>query len=139
MGPYEERLRATLAIFNERGPAMYDDPEVVAAAREWIDPEIESFAAGGVQGGAYRGLDGLIEMVRDFTSAFGELRAEVAEATETEDSLVAEIRYRGSGAASGAPIDETYVWAQRFRDGKAVTYVIHRDREQAVRIAGIDA
>jgi ketosteroid isomerase-like protein len=138
MGRYEDQLQMTLAIFNERGPTMYEDPDVLAMAREWIDPDIQSVAAGGVQGGTYRGIDGLIEMVREFTSAFSELRAELVEATETEDSLLATVRYRGRGASSGAPIDETYVWAQRFRDGKAVTYVIDRDRDAAIRAAGLE-
>lgn len=139
MGRYEDQLRLTLAIFNERGPAMYDDPEVRAMAREWIDPDIESSAAGGVQGGTYRGIDGLIEMVRGFTSAFSELTTEIEDVIEeSEHSLVATVRYRGRGAASGAPVDEVYVWAQRFEDGKAIRYVIDRDREAAMRAAGLE-
>jgi hypothetical protein len=35
-------------------------------------------------------------------------------------------------AASGAPIDETYVGAHRFRNGRAVAYAIARDREEAL-------
>jgi ketosteroid isomerase-like protein len=138
MGRYEDQLRLTLAAFNERGPAVLDDPAMLALAREWIDPEVESLAAGGIQGGTYHGIDGLIEMVRGFTSAFSELTAEIEEVLEeTEHSLVATVRYRGRGASSGAPIDEVYVWAQRFEDGKAVTYVIDRDRDRAIRAAGL--
>jgi hypothetical protein len=70
----------------------------------------------------------MIEMVRDFTSAFSELRAELVEASEAEDSLVATVRYRGRGASSGAPVDEVS-GAQRFRDGRATNYAIARDRE----------
>ncbi len=117
---------------------MYDDPEVLALTREWVDPQVECVSAGGVQGGAYRGIDGLIEMVTDFTSAFSELRTEAEKITETEDSLVATVRYRGRGASSGAPIDETYVWAQRFENGKTVSYAIGRDREEAIRAAGLE-
>jgi ketosteroid isomerase-like protein len=126
-----------LAAYNERGPDMFSDRDVLAIVDELIDPEIESFTAAGVQGGTYHGVDGMIEMVRDFTSAFAELRTEVVEATETEDSLVATVRYQGRGAASNAPIDEVYIWAQRFRDGKAVNYAIARDRQQALRAAGL--
>ena len=138
MGRYADQLRLSLAIFNERGPDMYDDPDVRAMSHEWIDPGIESSSAGGVQGGTYHGIDGLIEMVRGFTSAFSELTTEIEEVIEeTEHSLVTTIRYRGRGATSGAPIDEVYVWVQRFEDGKAVRYVIDRDRDRAIRVAGL--
>ena len=138
MGEYANRLRLTLATFNERGSAMYDDPLVVDAIRSWVDPEVECVSAGGVQGGSYRGVDGLLEMVREFASAFTDLTAEVDEvALETDDALVASVRYRGKGAVGGAPIDEAYVWAQRFRDGRAVSFVIDRDRQVAMRVAGI--
>jgi ketosteroid isomerase-like protein len=138
VGRNADLVRLSIELFNERGVAGFSDPDVRALMEEWIDPEIESYAAGGVQGGAYQGIEGMIEMVSDFTSAFSELRAEMTVLDETEDSLVASVRYSGSGATSGAPIDETYVWALRFRDGKAVTYVIDRDREGAVRLAGLD-
>jgi ketosteroid isomerase-like protein len=138
VGPYESQLRAMLAAYNERGLDMFSDPDVRAIVEELIDPEIESFTAAGVQGGTYHGIEGMIEMVRDFTSAFSELRTDVVEATETDDSLVASVHYRGRGAASGAPVDEVYIWAQRFRGGKAVNYAIARDREQALRAAGLE-
>jgi ketosteroid isomerase-like protein len=139
VGPHETRLRALLAIYNERGPDMYDDPEVLAMTGEWVDPQVESFTAAGVQGGRYHGVEGMIEMVRDFSSSFAELRTEVVEASETDESLVATVRYTGRGAVSGAAVDENYVWAARFRDGKAISYVIDRDREQALRSAGLQA
>lgn len=137
MGRYEERLRAVIALFNERGPEMFDDPSVLSATRAWIDPEIECVSAGGIQGGTYHGIDGLIEMVRDFTSAWSELQFEIGELEETEDSLITTMRYHARGASSGVPIVETYVWAQRYEDGKAVSYAIDRDREGAVRAAGL--
>jgi ketosteroid isomerase-like protein len=43
-----------------------------------------------------------------------------------------EERLRALLAASGAPIDETYVLAHRFRNGRAVAYAIARDREEAL-------
>jgi hypothetical protein len=138
VGEHEDRLRLTIAAFNENGPAMFDDPGVLALTREWIDPDVHCVAAGGVQGGSYRGIDGMIEMVREFTSAFSELTAEVEEVAETEHSLVSTVRYRGLGAVSGAPVDEAYTWAQRFRDGKMIAWVIDRDREAAIRAAGLE-
>ena len=138
MGSYEDLLRLTLATFNERGVSMYEDPEVLELMRGFVHPEIECRSAGGVQGGSYRGIDGLIEMVGGFSSAFAELTTDLEEVLdETERSFVATVRYRGLGAASGAPIDEVYVWAQRFEDGLTVAFAIDRDREGAERLAGL--
>jgi len=45
MVPYEERLRALIALCNERGPQVYDDPDLRGATDAWIDPEIECVSA----------------------------------------------------------------------------------------------
>jgi ketosteroid isomerase-like protein len=139
VGRHEDRLRLTIDLFNERGPATNDDPEVRDLMREWVDPDIECVSAGGIQGGVYHGIDGLARMVREFTAAWAELTAEVEDVDESEDSLVATVRYRGRGASSGAPIDEAYAWALRLRDGKPIRWVIDRDREAALRASGIAA
>ncbi len=138
MGAYEDLLRLTLATFSERGVAMYEDPEVLELTQGFVHPEIECRAAGGVQGGTYHGIDGLIEMVGGFSSAFAELTTDLEEVLEeTPRSLVSTVRYRGIGAVSGAPVDEVYVWAQRFEDGLTVAFAIDRDRDGAKGLAGL--
>jgi ketosteroid isomerase-like protein len=138
VGEYADRLHLTFAAFNEHGPSMYEDPAVQQLIVEWVDPDIECVSAGGVQGGTYRGYEGLIEMVTGFSAAFDGLTTEVEEVLEeTADALVVSVRYRGAGATSGAPVDERYVWAQRFVDGRTVAFAIDRDRDRAMRIAGL--
>jgi hypothetical protein len=138
VGHHTDRLRLTLQLFNERGPAMSDDPGVRELTGEWVDPEIECVSAGSIQGGVYHGIEGMARMVREFAGAWEELTTEVEDVVESEDSLVATIRYRGRGASSGAPIDEVYVWAVRLRDGVAIRWAIDRDRETALRAAGFE-
>jgi ketosteroid isomerase-like protein len=144
VGRHEDRLRLTIDLFNERGPATNDDPEVRDLMREWVDPDIECVSyrmrlRRRDSGRCLHGIDGLARMVREFTAAWAELTAEVEDVDESEDSLVATVRYRGRGASSGAPIDEAYAWALRLRDGKPIRWVIDRDREAALRASGIAA
>lgn len=46
--------------------------------------------------------EGMARMVRDFAGAWEDLTTEVEDVVESDDSLVATIRYRGRGASASS-------------------------------------
>jgi ketosteroid isomerase-like protein len=102
------------------------DPEI-----EWITAPRTPFA------GTYRGPDEVRRLLRDQREAFGEMTMEPYELFENGDKVVAFVRQRATGHASGAEIEIVVGHMWTVRDGKAVRFEGFPEREKALDAAGL--
>jgi ketosteroid isomerase-like protein len=90
---------------------------------------------------AYRGHEALLEWLDEGDDAFDDFSVELLEVEELGGHVLASMRQRGRGKASGAEVDHgfTHVWT--LRDGRAIRLQSFADRDDAVRYArrsGVD-
>jgi ketosteroid isomerase-like protein len=105
------------------------DPEV-----EW-HPAIQSRLAGDAI--AFRGHDGVREMMRDFYETFGEIRFETSEVHEIADRVLGIGRLRVRGVGSGAETESPIAYLVEFRGGRVIRVRTYLDPDQARRAAGV--
>ena len=130
MGANAELYRRGVEVWNERDAERFV---------ELCHPEIEFRSRlTEVEGGAYRGHEGVRSYFADLEETFGEIRMEVEAIEEHGDWVVGTLRLIGTGKASGADI-EWEVWqAARVQDGLFVETVSERTEQQALAAAGLE-
>jgi uncharacterized protein len=85
----------------------------------------------------YRGHEGVRECWREILSVFGEVDFEVEKLIDAGDQVLAVIREREIGRASGVPVETTHLAVWRLTDGKVAQMQIFDDRQQALEAAGL--
>ena len=85
----------------------------------------------------YHGHEGVRQSWRDGLSAFGEIDLEVEELIDAGDQVLAVIREREVGRASGAPVETTHLAVFTLTGGKIVQMQVFDDRQQALEPAGL--
>jgi ketosteroid isomerase-like protein len=85
----------------------------------------------------YRGHEGVRECWREIVSVFGEVDFEVEKLTDAGDQVLAVIREREIGRASGAPVESTHLAVWTLADGKVTRMQIFDDHQQAFEAAGL--
>lgn len=84
---------------------------------------------------AYRGRHALLEWLDEGDDAFDDFSVELLEVEELAGHVVASMRQRGRGKASGAEVDHRFTHVWTLRDGRAVRLQSFARREDAVRYA----
>jgi ketosteroid isomerase-like protein len=84
-----------------------------------------------------RGHDGVRQGWREWLSAFSEIDAEVAELIDAGDQVVAVIRERELGRASGVRVEATHAAVWTLAHGKVTRMQVFDDRERALEAAGL--
>ena len=74
---------------------------------------------------------------RESLSVFGEVDFEVEELVDAGDQVLAVIREREVGRASGVPVEMTHLDVWTLADGKVTQLQAFDDREQALEAAGL--
>jgi ketosteroid isomerase-like protein len=108
--------------------------EIVDPDVEW-HPAIQSRLAGDAV--AFRGHQGVREMMRDFYDTFGEIRFEASEVHEIADSVLGIGRLRVRGVGSGAETESPIAYLADFREARVVRVRTYLDPDQARRVAGV--
>jgi uncharacterized protein len=124
-----ELLKRGYEAFNRRDlDAVFDllDPDI-----EFVTDERVPFA------GTYRGHEEMRRLLRDQEEVFGQLTMEPYEFFETGDRVVAFVRQRARGQASGAEVEITIGHLWTIRNGKAVRWQGFPEREKALEAAGL--
>ena len=85
----------------------------------------------------YHGHEGVRQFWREGLSVFGEIDLEVEELVDAGDKVLAVIREREIGRASGAPVDTTHLAVWTLADGKVTRMQFFDDRQQALQAAGL--
>jgi ketosteroid isomerase-like protein len=104
---------------------------------ELFDPEIEwRPGATRVEGGAYRGREGIRRFWSDVYATFDELVTSLEEVREAGDMVVGLGRLRGR-SKGGVPVDTPYGLVLRYRDGLIVSGSDWFSHTEALEAAGL--
>jgi ketosteroid isomerase-like protein len=104
---------------------------------EFIDPDIEwSPGATRVEGGSYRGHEGIRRFWGDIDGTFDELAVDIDEVRDLDDVVVGLGRLRGR-SKEGVPIDIEYGVVGRLRDGLVVSGSDWFSHGDALEAAGL--
>jgi ketosteroid isomerase-like protein len=91
-----------------------------------------------MEGGSFRGHDGVREWWRTLFAVFPDFSSEVLEVREPRpDCLIVRIRVRGHGVEGGAPFEEVWWQAIKARDGKAIWCQNFGTEAEALEAAGL--
>ena len=123
-------MRSSVAVyegFNQRdlAPAF----EFVAPDFEWIPPD-RSFEA------SVRGREEVQRFLEDQIETL-DMQVQPEEFFETDDQVIAFVRVRGQGQASGAGVEIVGANIWTFREGKPVRGEVYAEREKALEAAGL--
>jgi ketosteroid isomerase-like protein len=125
-----EVIRQLFEAFNARD---------LDAMLERLEPQAELHPLRAqLEGKAYRGHDGLREMLADFDEDWEYVQVDPEELRDTDDTVVVLGRLRARGRASGAELDVPMAFLWRLRDGKAAYAETFSEPEDALRAAGLE-
>jgi ketosteroid isomerase-like protein len=84
---------------------------------------------------AYRGAEALLEWLDEGDDAFDDFTVELLEVEEVGGHVVASMRQRGRGKASGAEVDHRFTHVWTLRDGRAIRLQSFAHHDDAIRYA----
>lgn len=84
---------------------------------------------------AYRGAEALLEWLDEGDDAFDDFTVELLYVEELAGHVVASMRQRGRGRASGAEVDHRFTHVWTLRGGRAISLQSFADHDDAVRYA----
>ncbi len=123
-----EAVRRQHKHFNRTGevlPEVYDPEAEWMAARE--DPDAET----------HRGLEAIRRYFAQWTGMFEGIDFRAEQLIDAGDKVFAWVRFSGTGATSGAPVEMEQAQIWTFRDGKVVRVEEYFDRREALEAAGL--
>jgi ketosteroid isomerase-like protein len=85
----------------------------------------------------YHGHEGVRESWRESLAAFGQVDFEVEELIDAGDQVLAAIREREVGRASGVPVEASHLAVWTLADGKVIRLQIFDNRQAALEAAGL--
>ena len=107
-------------------------------AAELTHPDIEWIPDSRVGEGPVRGRDNVARFFVDRTAMFEKLQTEVERCWDKDDQVLAFVRIRGRGRASGADVDIRIAHPWTLRDGLVERGEGYGDRREALEAAGVD-
>jgi ketosteroid isomerase-like protein len=119
---------------------------VDAFSKRHIDEYAETFTAdyewvgallGAVEGGSYRGREGLARYFRESEETWRELNVSAKEFRDLGDTVLVLGRIEGGGRSSGVRVDTPYTMIVEFREGKISRSRSYLDHAEALRVAGL--
>ncbi len=131
---YAEGMRDRLRMARENFAALNrGDVETVVAA---FASDAEWWPLRSSTEGPYRGHDGIRAWFADTDEMFEHLRADLEEAYEHDDVVLAFGRLETKGRESGATIEFEIAWVFRFVDDEVVWARAYADRDEAIAECG---
>jgi ketosteroid isomerase-like protein len=105
---------------------------------ELTTPDSELFRAfGALEGGSYRGRQGIEAWFRDLRDAWEETRIVADERRDLGESVLLLGRLQGRGRGSGVRVDAPIGGVLDLRDGKIARLRSYLDHGEALRAAGL--
>ena len=130
-----ELVRRAYEAFNQGGV------EAVISGGFWSPEMVFDPSPTGIPGlGVYRGVDEIGKFFEeDWFGAFPfeEWEIHVEELIDHGDQVIAMSRQRGRGAGSGAGAELELTNLITLREGEVVRIVLYRDRDEALKAAGL--
>jgi len=126
----EELSRQMLAAFNQRD---------IGAFFGYFDPDVEFIALiTRMEGGdPYRGHGGMQTWWDTITETFPDFAVEILDSRADGHATVAQLRLRGHGAGSSAPIDQTAWSVMKWRNRKITWLGVFPSEAEALEAAGL--
>ena len=85
----------------------------------------------------YRGHEGILEWHAQLSETWADWHSEPEEYLESGDHVVVMVRAHGRGRVGGVEVVEESASLFTLRDGKVSRLKVYRDRDQALRDAGL--
>ena len=122
----------------ERGVEAFNRRELDAFA-ETITPDYEWVGAflGSVEGGSYRGREGVARYFSEAEEIWEELSVTGDEFRDLGDRVLVLGRMEGRGRSSGVEVDTAYTMIVEFRAGRVSRTRAYLDHAEALRAAGL--
>jgi ketosteroid isomerase-like protein len=127
-----EIVRQLFAAFNRQDANAVRDLWTLDA--EWHPAYI---GGGLLEGAAFRGREGVIEFVELQSETWESVVVEPLEMRYLGDQVLAEVRLRAVGRASGIPVERTTWNVFLLRDGKAASGRVYTSKDDALRAVGL--
>jgi ketosteroid isomerase-like protein len=83
------------------------------------------------------GRDAYERLLRGFMDSFSEIKFDLIEIVDTGDYVIASTVLRCRGSASGADVNDAYVFVSKIRDGLIVEGWEYRTRQEALEAVGL--
>ena len=83
------------------------------------------------------GREAFERLTLGFLESFSDLEFDVEELIDVGDLVIASTVMHGQGAASGASVDDAYVFVYKLRDGLVVEGWKYRTEKEALKAAGL--
>jgi ketosteroid isomerase-like protein len=87
--------------------------------------------------GTYYGAAALRDYTRGLIEPWDRLTIELEEQVENGDTVFTTVKQSGTGISSGVPAELTYFVVWTVRAGKVIRFDNFRDREEALKAAGL--
>jgi ketosteroid isomerase-like protein len=87
--------------------------------------------------GTWHGLEGMVDVVAEWTDTFDEFTMKGEEFIDAGDRVVARVAQEGRGDSSGVPVTATFWFVLGVRDQKVVTFDMYATREEALEAVGL--
>lgn len=122
----------------KRGVDAFNRGDLDAFA-ETVTPDYEWVGAflGIVEGGSYRGREGMARYFAEAEETWEELNVSGDEFRDLGDRVLVLGRMEGRGRSSGVAVDTPYTMVVDFRDGKVSRTRAYLDHAEALRAAGL--
>ena len=121
-------IRRSYEAFNRRDlSATVDDMHP--------DFELDFSGSVGLEGGIYRGQEGMKKLWERYWDAFETISIEPEDFIEVGEHIVVVVRARGRGRGSGVEVDARgpHMWS--FRDGTVVRFTLYQELAEAIQAA----
>ena len=111
----------------------------LSSHEELCTPDFEWFPAfpGIVEGGGYRGRDGVETYYREITETWEVYHVSGEEFRDLGESVLLLGRLEGRGKGGGVPVSTPMGMIFDFRQGRCWRHRVYLDHEQALRAAGL--
>jgi ketosteroid isomerase-like protein len=102
-----------------------------------VDDDVEYVPRAVVIEGSYHGHDGIRRWWENLFDVWPDLTTQLVEVRDLGDLTVAAVHFRGQGAGSDIPWDETFWQVARWRGGKCVWMGSFDTRAEALEAVGL--
>jgi ketosteroid isomerase-like protein len=125
-----DMARRGIDAFNRRDLAEF--AEIITADYEWVGAFL-----GAVEGGSYRGLQGLRRYFLEAVETWEEFSVSGEDFRDLGDMVLIVGRMRGRGRNSKVELDTEYTMIAEFREGRIARSRSYLDHDEALRAAGL--
>ena len=85
----------------------------------------------------YEGHDGLMRALAEWVGEWDDYEVEVLQAIDADPHVMAKVRQRGRGKASGVEIESTMSWVFTMEDSKIVRWRMFLSEQEALEAVGL--